>query len=568
MNEQTKTLGLAVYSEPLDDIPLLINIIKEMGIGELIDGCVKADLHWEGASIGTVISIWLCYLLSTQDHRLVAVREWVMEHRELFKRELGIELRPTDCSDDRLAIILSRLGQVGNQRRLDKALLEHWWTIYALPTETIRLDGTVVSVYHEREDDADTLLKFGFNPAPREGMRQFKVMMATLDPLGMPLTAQTVSGEHGDDLLYIPSYEQAVDLLGSRDVLVVGDSKMSSLAIRGQLIQRGSRYLCPLNENTLPGKERLGHLTDILAHPDSWQSVYRQDQQGRQTELIAVVVERERSQRWAPKGGEPVYWKERLIFVRSVQLRASQLHRLERRWQRLQTQLEKLRQPPGPGRKSACTDEGLRKKVQTLLKQTGLTHLVEVNLIHRILLHGQSRWIVDSYARDEVRWQAYCDRLGWRVYATNTTPTELEATASVGVYRHQVLHERTFSRLKTRRFNIQPVFLRDEQRIVGLTWLLVLALRILTLTEFRLRQALKQADADLIGLNPAAPSQTTQQPTVDRLLAFFHPIYLTVIDIDGQTRRYVTQLSPTQRQILALLSLPEDLYARLALPPP
>src|SRR5260221_421409 len=118
MNEQTAEFDFAVYSEPLDDVPLLLNIIKEMGIGELIDSCVKADLHWQGASIGTVTTIWLCYLLSTQDHRLVAVREWVMERQELFNRELGIELRPTDCSDDRLAIILSRLGQAGIQRRL------------------------------------------------------------------------------------------------------------------------------------------------------------------------------------------------------------------------------------------------------------------------------------------------------------------------------------------------------------------------------------------------------------------------------------------------------------------
>src|SRR5262249_9547973 len=152
--------------------------------------------------------------------------------------------------------------------------------------------------------------------------------------------------------------------------------------------------------------------------------------------------------------------------------------------------------------------------------------------------------------------------------ATHATPTELEATACVGLYRHQVLHERTFSRLKTRRLNIQPVFLRNEQRMVGLTWLLVLALRILTLTEFRVRRALKQTKAELIGLNPAAPSQVTQHPTVDRLLATFHPLHLTVIDIQGQCLRYVTQLTPTQHQILALLNLPDDLYSHLALPPP
>ena len=50
------------------------------------------------------------------------------------------------------------------------------------------------------------------------------------------------------------------------------------------------------------------------------------------------------------------------------------------------------------------------------------------------------------------------------------------------------MHERTFSRLKTRNLHLRPVFLRDETRIAGLVWLLCLALRVLTLTEQRLRR--------------------------------------------------------------------------------
>jgi transposase len=124
-----------------------------------------------------------------------------------------------------------------------------------------------------------------------------------------------------------------------------------------------------------------------------------------------------------------------------------------------------------------------------------------------------------------------------------------------------------YSRLKIRRLNIRPMFLRDEQRIVGLTWLLELALRILTLTEFRGCQALAQTAQPLTGLNPAVPSQGTQHPTAVRLLAAFQPLYFTIIDLPGQCLRYVTSLHSTQRQILTLLVLSGDLYDRLALPP-
>src|SRR5262249_24586165 len=119
MNEQASAVGLEVAVEPLDDIPLLLGIIQELGVRELIDDCVKTDRHWQGVSIGTVVCMWLCYLLSAQDHRLVAVREWVLARQHLFNRVLGIQMRDTECSDDRLATILSVLGKAATQRRLD-----------------------------------------------------------------------------------------------------------------------------------------------------------------------------------------------------------------------------------------------------------------------------------------------------------------------------------------------------------------------------------------------------------------------------------------------------------------
>src|SRR4051794_37924321 len=95
---------VSVDTEPLDDLPLLLAIIQELGIAEQIDRVVVPNGHWQGASVGTVVSIWLCYILTTQDHRLVAVREWAAARKAIFERLLGMRLRDTDCSDDRLAI--------------------------------------------------------------------------------------------------------------------------------------------------------------------------------------------------------------------------------------------------------------------------------------------------------------------------------------------------------------------------------------------------------------------------------------------------------------------------------
>jgi hypothetical protein len=135
-----------IRNEQVNDVPLLLGIMEDMGIRRLIDREAPGHGSWQGISLGTLAEIYLSYVLTEPDHRLVAVREWANERREMLKGALGIELRETELSDDRLAIRVSGLGQDGIQRQLDKALLGEWLTVYALPTETTRLDSTSVRV--------------------------------------------------------------------------------------------------------------------------------------------------------------------------------------------------------------------------------------------------------------------------------------------------------------------------------------------------------------------------------------------------------------------------------------
>ncbi len=202
--------------------------------------------------------------------------------------------------------------------------------------------------------------------------------------------------------------------------------------------------------------------------------------------------------------------------------------------------------------------------VDHLLEAAQLTGLVDVHLTQDPAPDGSSRWRVAAFALDPDAWAAHVERLGWHIYLTNTTVAQDPAPAILGCYRHQVLHERSFSRFKTRGLHIRPVFLRDEQCLVGLTWLLCLALRVLTLSEFRLRVALQARHETLLGLNPAVRSQATLPPTTERILQVFNTLTLTMVKMEATVIRHVTELSDTQRHILVLLNLPPDLYSRLA----
>jgi len=556
---------LTITSEQINDVPLLLGIMTDMGIQALIDDQVQPHGAWQGISIGTLVVIWLCYMLTEQDHRMVMVRDWVAARQQMFNELLGIELRDTDCTDDRLAIVLSTLGKPEVQAALNRALLQNWISVYELPTDTVRLDSTSVSVYHETEDPL-SLLQPGHSKDHRPDLAQFKVMLATLDPLGLPVTCQVVGGQRADDGLYVPAYDVARDVLGHTDSLVVGDSKMASLSTRGHLVAQGSCYLCSYRPAHSQA-ERAGWVDAALARSDRWQRLEQIDETTGEVQLLAVMDEWSREQQWTDPAGQTWTWTERVVLVQSPAMQAGLIRTYQKKLATVCERLTRFQRPPGRGRKRYRRETELRAQVDKLLVGSGLEDLIQVELALETLPDGSQRWIVTAFAVDWQAWQALVARLGWQVLVTNTTVHHYAAPTLVRAYRQQIIPEYAFSRLKSRHLNIRPVYVRDEQRIVGLTWILTLALRVLTLTEYRLRTALAQRDEALVGLNPASRTQATQRPTTERVLQVFQNITLTVIH-GPLSQRHVPLLSATQHHVLELLQLPLDLYARLATPVP
>jgi transposase len=553
---------LTITNEQVNSLPLLLGIITEMGIRDLIDTHVTPHGNWEGASVGTIVSLWLSHILQERDHRLVSVRDWATERVQTINRLLHITLRDTDCTDDRLATILSMLGDPTIQAALDADLLQRWVRIYRLPTNTVRLDSTSVSVYHET-DDADSLLQHGYSKEHRPDLRQFKLMLSTLDPLGLPLCCQPIAGNRGDDGLYVPAYDAAVRALGTTALLVVGDSKMGALPTRGHMVAEGSCYLCayhPIHATA----EIASWVSTALVHPDDWVRLESVDPRTGEVQLDAVVEAFERRQSWTdPATQQPTSWTERVLLVRATAYQTGLTRLREQALARLTTDLLKLAQPPTRGRKRYRQESELAQVVTKRITEAKLDGVVQTELQTVPLSDGSTAWVLAAFWVDLAAWQAMLERLGWQVYVSNTTAEQYDVPSLVAVYHQQAIHERGFSRLKTRNLKVRPLYLRDETRIAGLIWLLCVALRVLTLTEYRLRSALQLRAEELAGLNPASRTQTTAQPTTERVIAAFGNLTLTVLTQDGIEQHHVSPLNRTQQQILDLLGLPPDLYAGL-----
>jgi transposase len=557
---------LTITNEQVNSLPLLLGIIIDMGIRDLIDTHVSPHGNWEGVSMGTVLSIWLSHILQERDHRLVTVRDWAADRVQTLNTLLDITLRDTDCTDDRLATVLTLLGDPTTQTALDAALLQRWVRVYRLPTETVRLDSTSISVYHDDVAD-DSLLRHGYSKEHRPDLRQFKLMLATLDPLGLPICCQPIAGNTGDNGLYVPAYDAAVAALGTNAVLVVGDSKMGDLPTRGHMVAGGSRYLSayrPIHATA----EIAGWVDDALAHAATWLRIETVDRRTGELQLDAVIHPIERPQTWIdPTTQQTHTWTERVLVVRTTAYQAGMRQRREQALDHLTSDLLQLALEPTRGRKRYAQEADLAHVVATRIAAAKLEGVVQTALVPLPRRDGSTAWVVAAIWVDLTAWQALVDRLGWQIYVSNTTPEQYDVAALVAAYHQQPVHERTFSRLKTRNLHLRPVFLRDERRIAGLVWLLCLAVRVLVLTEQRLRAALRDQGAELAGLNPASRTQATTQPTTERVIGAFRNLTVTVVTGEGWEQRHVSSLNQTQQQILALLGLASDLYARLGRPP-
>jgi transposase len=552
----------------VDDIPLLLAIMAELGIQQEIEREIEPHGLWQGCSVGTIVVVWLCYILTEQDHRLEPVQSWVNSRQRLFNRLLGLELRETDFTDDRLANVLTMLSVEEKQELIAQRLSRDWITMYELPTEVSRYDSTTIAVYQAADEREESIIGYGQSKDHRPDLAQFKVMLSSLD-MGLPLTSQVLNGKRADDGLYVPAYDQVVKTVGHSRFLAIGDSKMAAWETRCHLAVKGSWYLCPYREPASRGDDTKQWIEEALKEAEHWQAVTQTDEKTGEVTTIAQAYHWSRPQKWEGPDGAEVTWDERVLVTHSLALQQGLITRRERKEAKLYQALEKLRLPPSRGRKRYRTELELRQGVDQTLKQFGMTGLVNVTLTAEAHHDGGQRWIVADYQRHQAAWEAMVARLGWQIYLTNAPEQQYTVSQIIHTYRRQPLLERSISRLKSRNLHIRPVFLHDQGRISALTWLLVLALRILVLTEFRIRQELKLRHQSIIGLKPGSPTAATDRPTTERILKAFDGITWSIISFLDQTQHFhLTPLSQTQLHILDLLHLSTDIYLNLTFDQP
>jgi transposase len=570
-----------IQTERVDDIPLLVHQQQRMGIPEVLDNVICPHGNRQGISIGWLATGWISYILSEADHRMSEVESWAAKQKGTLNRLLPGLVGEKDFADDRLADVLRWLSDDQCWAAIEAQLGPRLIRVYDLERSPIRLDSTAVAVYHDTE--GNTLFRYGHSKDHRPDLAQLKVMLATLDPMGMPLATLVVAGNESDDGLYVPVIKRARPVVGKDGRLYIGDAKMGALATRAFVQAGGDYYLTPL--------ARVGKVPELLSSllKPVWtkkqrvQRIYAPSENGSsdsegKPKLLALGYESTREQE-AQVEGKTVTWQERVLIVYSSSMARRARRGLAERLDRAEQALLALTPPLGRGKRPWADLGALQKAAQAILQKHRVEGLLEVHYKREVKRRTirkyrgrpartdeQVRYVVVQVTRDHRAIHLARRLMGWRLYVTNAPAETFSLTEAVWAYRGAPRIERDFRRLKGHPLGIRPLYVRRQDHAKGLVRLLSLALRVLTVVEHVVRRQLQASGETLSGLYAGNPKRQTARPTTERLLKAFRGITLTVVQLPEQVIRHVTPLSELQRRILFLLGLPVSIYENLTLP--
>ena len=420
--------------------------------------------------------IWLSYILSEGDHRKSSVEQYISRMQDTLENLTGQKICEADFATHRLAVLLKYLSKEPYWPEIEKDLSKRSIEVHELPTKVVRCDATTVSGYHEGSETG--LLQFGHSKDDAS-LRQIKVMTGALDPPGLPLATDVVSGEKADDPLYIPVIERVHNALQKTGVLYCGDCKMSALETRTYVRSLDNHYLSPLPLTGKTARQLEAWIANGLARKTDGEleQVFRKNDKGEEV-LIAEGYELDRNQSGVYEG-EEFQWNERILILHSPAHAAKQERGLEQRLEKAELKLNALTPPRGRGKRQITDESVLLEKIEKILKAHRVEGLLTVEYEKQIEEHTEYvgrgrgskkrpqqvirkiRYQIKEISRKKEQVTAKKDTFGWKAFVTDVDQQDLSLQDAVLCYRKEYRVERIFERLKSR-LNIAPLFVQRE----------------------------------------------------------------------------------------------------------
>lgn len=555
-----------LVSRTLGGLPIVNHIWDRLGLPALlgqalgeVDGRTKLA---PAAAIRLVISN-----LVLGREPLYALGEWAAGYDPAL---LGLsDAEVGAINDDRVGRALDALFDADRASLLTAVLLR---AIEEFSVDTCQLhnDSTSISVhgaYHDadgtaRAGKATPVIAHGHSKDHRPDLKQLVWILTVSADGAVPIAYRLADGNTVDDPTHIPTWDGLVALLGRVDFLYVADSKLCSRQAMGHIAGRGGRFVTVMPRSRTEDKTFRDW---IQTHTPVWTEAARRPgpRLGEPDEIYATTpaltpsaegyrilwvhstakAGRDAANRMARTeagigaidaldtklAGPRNRLKTRVTVAQAATVALAQAR--ADRWVTFtigETTTKTYKQA-GPGRPGAATNY---REILT----TRYTITADINL-------------------DRIAYDAASDGC----FPLITNDRNLSDPEVLAAYRYQPNLERRHHLLKSVQ-DADPLWLRDPARIEAIFCCQFLALLLGALIERQIRNAMKAADTADIPLYPEL--RACPAPSAERILAGFADLTRHELHHDGQlVQTFEPELTPLQKQILDLLSVPATAYA-------
>jgi transposase len=584
-----------IKHESIADIPLIIGFCKRLGLESMINHNLNTHGNQSGLSNGQLVVGWITHILTQNNHCKSPVEEWVQKHKLTLQALLNSNITDTDFEDCRLSRLLEKFADNSRWENFESTFYRNSISIFQLDTktpehfkecppsedgikQTIKVDSTTAYGHHEVVEDG--IMQRGWSKDHRSDLPQLKIMASVQGSTGVQIATEVVPGNKSDDPLYVPILERTRKIIDTTNCLICGDCKMSATYIRANIVKNKEFYLTPLqlSSNT---KDLLNNLIEKIVNEDqNAELIFDRDVGGNQ-KIIGAGFEIQRTQIYK-NDDEENKWEERVMLIRSYDHAKQEISRFNDKLKKAKETFGSLESKLCPGKEDAEAD--LFKKIEKFKNENECSQLfkfeIEVFLVDKInkrtekrngkTREGSYKTInyrarIINISEDQDILSDIKRKIGFRLYVTNA-PQRYLTFANAYTYFRKTMYviEIGFHVLKDH-INISPLFVRNQKQILGMTRLLILALKILTLMTAEIRANMKKDSIILEGLYAGQKSRKHQAPTAQSILEYLSRQEIAVIGHKiGEVWHWgITPLTVTCRIILKCLKIPESVYESL-----
>jgi transposase len=534
---------VAYQTERLDHLGIVAGVCQEAGIAEWLDK--QAGDSRRSVSVGKATVAMVLNGLGFSNRQLYLVPQY-FENKPV-EHLLGEGITADMLNDDCLGRTLDWLYE-HDVTTLFAGLALQARRRFGIAAQHLHIDTTSFSVsgeYASKEEEGDPVpiaITYGYSRDHREDLKQWMLALATTHDGDIPLFLRPLNGNSSDKEQLSAAVREVMTQLRAQvpeeheQRIAVFDSGGYSEANMKSYNQAKIWWISRVPETSTAAKQALEE------EPEQWQVL--SDGSG---EYVVRTME-------LPQG------KERWVIVRThAQLQATQeqmdkqVKKTRQEWEKRLWHLSTQTFGCETDARTAW-DKALKGKPSWLMATFTLKaqqQYQQRGRPKRGSAPDQTVWsLLPTLAVDQAAVTALARKKAAFIVATNILDAQRLAPEQVlSTYKEQGGVERGFRFLKDPVFLASSVFVKKPERVIALSFIMVLCLLVYRLAEHRLRRQLLATDQTV----PNQVNKPINRPTMRWMFQCFEGIDLLHIRSGSHWHTQVLGLQALHRQVLRLL---------------